>query len=342
MKKLNITQEFSLGIDVGKRELFCHLKNYESAFSETFANNPKDISRLIKWVKSIVKEMKVHTCMEATGHYTREVARAVYLELDRSLYVVNPRQVKAYANRSLRRNKSDKADAKLIAKFLISEQEDLKLYIPRTKVESEIFELSKQKESFVREIAKLKTQLQGREFKSVQAALNRAIKFLEKECEKMEQKISNLIAKDQEKTAQKELLLSVPGLAERTVNLLIAQIPPVENFSNARQLAAWIGVTPKHFESGTSGRKHTPITKMGSSSLRSGLFLPAMSAMTHNPIIKSFADRMRENDKPGKSVVIACVRKMVHLIYGILRHRIPFDPQMNQKNKQEKPLTLLT
>ena len=176
---------------------------------------------------------------------------------------------------------------------------------------------------------KFKTQLQCRDITYCQKSIERIIKTLEKEAEKLEAQLDKLIAKNAQKKLNKELLLTVPGLASRTVNLLIAQLPSIEQFDSPRQLAAWIGVTPRHYESGTSGRVHTPITKMGSSSLRCGLFLPAMSAMGHNPVIKAFANRLRENGKKGKVVVLACVRKLIHIIYAILKKQEAFNPRIN-------------
>lgn len=328
--KLNINQlEFFLGIDVGKTDLFCHIIRGKEAFSAEFKNTTAGIKHLIKWVLKNCQNNIVHTCMEATGHYTRLVSQTLFDALNGDLYVVNPRQIKAFSNRRLRRNKSDKADAKLIAQFLISEQSELTKFIPKTKEEQGIQEISNQKEYYVREIVKFKTQLQCRDILFCRKSIERMIKSLEKECEKLAMQLDKLIAKDSQKKLNQELLLTVPGLATTTVNLLIAQLPAIDQFSSPRQLAAWIGVTPQHYESGTSGRSYTPITKMGSAPLRCGLFLPAMSAMTHNPVIKTFANRLRENGKKGKVVVVACVRKLIHIIYAILKKQEPFNPLAN-------------
>jgi len=183
----------------------------------------------------------------------------------------------------------------------------------------------------------LKVQLQCREFKSTQKLLNIQIKQKERAIEKAEALINTLIAGDDEKQQQKEQLLSVPGLAEKSVNLLIAQLPPIEDFKNARQLAAWMGVTPKHYESGTSVKRYTPISKMGSTHLRCALFMPSLSAMQHNPVIKTFAERLLGNGKARKAVVIACMRKLVHQIYAILKHGVPFDPNHIHHVQNQNP-----
>ena len=329
MKNTINQSECFLGIDVGKTDLFCHLIHGNDSFSAEFKNTQTGIKKLIAWVEKLSNSHTIHTCMEATGHYTRLASKTLFTAFKGSLYVVNPRQIKAFSNRRLRRNKSDKADARLIAQFLISEQNELKEFRPQTKVEQSIQELSNQKEYYIREVVKFKTQLQCRDITYCQKSIERIIKTLEKEAERLEAQLDKLIAKNAQKKLNKELLLTVPGLASRTVNLLIAQLPSIEQFDSPRQLAAWIGVTPRHYESGTSGRVHTPITKMGSSSLRCGLFLPAMSAMGHNPVIKAFADRLRENGKKGKVIVLACVRKLIHIIYAVLKKQEAFNPRIN-------------
>ncbi len=329
-------QQIQLGIDVGKVDLFCHLIDQDESFSAEFKNTAPGIKRLTAWVHKIANKKTIHTCMEATGHYTRLVSYTLTESFNGQLYVVNPRQIKAFGNRRLRRNKSDKADAKLIAQFLIAEQNELTEFVPKTIDEQAIQEISNQKEYYVREIVKFKTQIQSRDTTFCKKSIERIIKALEKESQKLEDQLNKLIQKDTQKQINKELLLTTPGLADRTVNLLIAQLPQIDQFSSPRQLAAWIGVTPKHYESGTSGRKYTPITKMGSASLRCGLFLPSMSAMTHNPVIKAFADRLRENGKKGKVIVIACVRKMIHIIYAILKKQEAFNPEFNASNLVKK------
>ncbi|MEP4171944.1 MAG: transposase, partial [Luteolibacter sp.] len=98
-------------------------------------------------------------------------------------------------------------------------------------------------------------------------------------------------------------------------------------FENARQLAAWVGLTPRHFVSGTSGKTRTPITKIGSVQLRRGLFMPAMTARVFNPLLKTFADRLIANGKKPKQVIIAVMRKLLHQIYGILKSGMPYNPE---------------
>ena len=133
MNKAFNQQDFSLGIDVGKEDLFSHLIGNNESFSAIFKNTAEGIKRLITWVNKMVGNATVHTCMEATGHYTRLASQTLAKAFNGQIYVTNPRQIKAFATRRLRRNKSDKADAKLIAQFLIAEKHELTEFIPKSK-----------------------------------------------------------------------------------------------------------------------------------------------------------------------------------------------------------------
>ena len=108
---------------------------------------------------------------------------------------------------------------------------------------------------------------------------------------------------------------------------MIAELPEISLFKSARELAAWAGLTPCHFLSGTSGRSTTPITKVGSANLRRALFMPAMNARVFNPLLKEFGDRLQTNGKNKKQIIIAIMRKLIHQIYGILKSREPYNPE---------------
>lgn len=116
-------------------------------------------------------------------------------------------------------------------------------------------------------------------------------------------------------------------MGEVATHIILAELPELEQFDDARQLAAWAGLTPRHHTSGTSGKTQTPITKIGSAYLRRGLFMPAMTARVYNPLLKTFADRLKANGKKPKSIIIAIMRKLIHQIYGIIKSGQPYNPQ---------------
>ncbi len=324
--QIDTIPETFLGIDVGKAELFCHLLCSSSSQSAKFTNTLPGIKSLLNWLKKNTELSTTSACLEQTGHYGKLVSKALYESSLEAVYLVNPRRIKAYGNQKLRRNKSDTADAKLIANFLRSEHLELIEWVPQSTDREKITEFNRYVESITQDAAKLKTKCEAISDPSLLRSLKRRIKFLEKERADIRKRINVLISKSEELTSQQTLLASIPSVGEVTQHTLIAELPDIKQFKNARQLAAWSGLTPQHYESGTSGRTQTPITKIGSSALRRALFMPAMSARTKNPILREFGDRLQKNGKKPKQIIIAIMRKLLHQIYGILKSNQPFNP----------------
>lgn len=325
MKPLSIPAIF-LGIDVGKKDLFCHVILQSSTESERFDNTPEGVRALILWLGIIAPPSSILACLEQTGHYGKAVADALHALGIRSLHLVNPRQIKAFGNQKLRRNKSDTADARLIAQFLRSEYDELRPWTPLPANHEKVKELSRYAESLTQDTARLKTKLEAVSLIDVKRSINRRIKAQQKELEAIRSKIAKIVDNDSQLKVHNSLLHSIPGLGEVTCQILLAELPEIGLFGDARQLAAWVGVTPRHFTSGTSGRTATPITKVGSANLRRALYLPAMTAMTYNPLLREFAQRLKENGKTGKQIVVAVMRKLLHQIYGILKSGLPYNP----------------
>jgi len=323
----SITPAFFLGIDVGKPDLFCHVIAPDGNFSERFDNTPDGIRLLLAWMCSNAAPELFAACLEQTGHYGRAISRALTAAKLTAVYLVNPRQIKAYGEQQLRRNKSDTADARLIAQFLQSEHSKLLSWCPPGVDNEKVKELSRYADSITQDNASLKTKCGMVEQPAVLRSLKRRIKAQEKEIEDIRLRISKIIDGNEALRRQHELLTSVPGIGEVSCQILIAELPELDLFGDARQLAAWAGVTPRHFVSGTSGRSTTPITKIGSAYLRRALFMPAMNARVFNPLLKTFADRLKENGKKPKQIIIAVMRKLLHQIYGILKSGTPYNPE---------------
>jgi len=126
------------------------------------------------------------------------------------------------------------------------------------------------------------------------------------------------------------LLTTIPGIGTRTACLLLAEIGDVHRFSSARKLVAFAGLTPARFESGTSIGGYTRISRMGSTSIRRVLDMPCLSALRFNPVIKAFFERLAERGKSGKSALIACMAKLLKIVFGVLTHGTPFSATPNR------------
>lgn len=103
-------------------------------------------------------------------------------------------------------------------------------------------------------------------------------------------------------------------------------VPGGQSHTSAKAAAADTGLTPAHFESVTSVRRRPQMSKVGKAEIRAALYFPAITAMTHCPAVKAFADRLRARGKPKKVVIGAVMRKLAHSIYGVLKHQTPYDP----------------
>ncbi len=123
------------------------------------------------------------------------------------------------------------------------------------------------------------------------------------------------------------LLTSIVGIGGKTARLLLAEMPPVERFSSACQMAAYAGVTPQRHESGTSVKRPSRASKVGSSRLRAGLYMPAVVARGHNPVTMELARRLEERGKHSMQIIVAIERKLLHIVYGVLKYQKPFDPE---------------
>lgn len=253
------TPDLFLGIDVGKTELYCHIIAECETFSSCFNNSEKGIQDLITWLKHLGDPATFAACLEQTGHYGIDIAKALHKLQIHSLFLVNPRQIKAFGQQKLRRNKSDTADAKLIARFLQSEHSELRPWQPRPVENEKVTELSRYTESIVQEVAKLKTKCEAAREPAVLRSLKRRIKTGEKEIADLRKRISKIIDSKTSLQIDHALLASIPGLGEISCQIMLAELPDIAHFKSARELAAWAGVTPCHYVSGTSGRTTTPI-----------------------------------------------------------------------------------
>ena len=100
----------------------------------------------------------------------------------------------------------------------------------------------------------------------------------------------------------------------------------IKRFKTVKQLVAHAGLAPEERSSGTSVRGKAFIGKSGRSRLRKALYMCVVVASTHDPAIRAFAQRLRQRGKPAKVGVTAVMRKLLHMVYGILKAETPYDP----------------
>lgn len=315
--------DYYLGIDVSKASLEGALLGGKQRYQGQFSNDQDGFKRLGRWLKKR-RVSALHVCMEATGNYWLELALYLH-EAGHAVSVVNPKLIKKHGEATMQRNKNDRQDALTIADYCRKQQPAL------WQPPSSSF---RQLQAMVRHVQALKVdrtramnrRQAGITAPQVLAAIDAQVTFLEEQIAELEARIHEHIDQDPELKANKALLVSIPGIGETTAAAFLAEVPDVNLFAQAKQLAAFAGLTPGQRQSGTSLNSPGVLLKWGNARLRAALFMPALSAHNHNPLIAAQRERLLQRGKAKMTVVIAVMRKLLHLCYGVLKTGKPFDP----------------
>ena len=318
-----------LGIDVSKATLdMLLLREGQSAEAAQFANSRQGLHSLGHFLKKRHVQ-PLHACLEATGSYGDELALFLH-EAGYTVSVVNPARIKAYADSRLSRTKTDAGDAALIADFCRTQQPDA--WTPPPPEQRELQALVRQWEN----LSEMKQQEVNRRQAGIPSSivlqsLDAHIAFLDQQLTQLLRQIHDHVDRHPHLRQQRDLLTSIPGIGDLTAFKLLAEIRDIRAFDSAPQLAAFAGLTPRQRTSGSSVRGKPRLSKRGSARLRSALYFPALVAQRHNPILHAFAQRLLAAGKPKLAVLAAVMRKLLHLVYGILKSGRPFDPDFLTK-----------
>ena len=311
-----------LGIDISKAKFDVALM-VAGKVKKTcvFENAPDGFKALSDW---LLKQgiSSVSACMEATGCYGDALATYLH-DQGFAVSVVNPAQIKSFSGAQLNRAKTDKADAKLIAQFYQQMSP-----APWTPPPMHVREL----QALVQRLSAL-MQMERQELNRMDTApavirpsIATVLATINAQIKTVEAMIRDHIDRNPDLKEQSKLLDSIPGIGKATIAKLLAFIGDVQRFDHAKALAAFVGLNPTVHQSGSSVRGKPHLSKKGNSVLRKALYMPAIVARRYNPVIKEFADRLKKAGKPNMVIIGAVMRKLLHIIYGVLKSGKPFDP----------------
>jgi len=310
-----------LGVDIAKKKFDVALLVNGKLKHKVFSNNQGGFEGLELWLKKHGAN-HVHVCLEASSTYGDELAAYMH-DAGHAVSIVNPARIKGFAQSELVRIKNDKVDAGVIARFCHAMHPE-----PWTPAPPEIRQL----QSLVRRVDALinmRTQelhRLGTAQDTVEQSIQEHITYLDKQIAALKQQVAALIKNDPDLTAKKDLLKSIPGIGETTIAAILAELHMFERYDSVGKVVAFIGLAPRQFISGSSIKGKPRLSKVGHARLRKALYMPALVSIQCNPIIQIFYHRMKENGKNGKVIVCAIMRKLIHLIFGILKSGRPFDP----------------
>lgn len=304
-----------LGIDISKADFHGCLIQGKKRAKNSFANAPAGYRRLQTWLRNRGCT-KVHACMEATGAYWDGLATALY-DAGITVSVVNPNRTVNFARSQLRRTKTDRVDAEMIAEFCQSQRPDRWNPPPQEILElrgllSYRAQLVEQRLRFEQMASQIHIS------KELQKLHAKQLKALDQSLTALERQLHVFVKTHPNLKRQVDKLTAVSGLGKLTAAAIVAKLP-VERLRGPKAAAAYVGLSPKERQSGTSVHGASRICKTGSGSLRRDLYMPAITAIRHNAILRAFAERLKAKGKPAKVVIVAVMRKLVVLAFTILK-----------------------
>lgn len=312
----------TLGIDISKDSFQLELSVNNKLRHRRFANRQEGFAELGAWLAKH-KASPVHACLEATGPYSE--ALALYLhEQGHTVSVVNPAQIKAFGQSELLRNKDDRPDAGLIRRFC--EKQQPAAWTPAPLHWRELQALTRHLENLLETRQQQINRLAVTNAQPVVKSLRKLVTHLEAEIKRTERQINDHVERHPDLKRQDQLLESIPGIGKRTATTLLAEIAALSQYKSARQVAAYAGLTPRNNRSGTS-RGQTRLSKTGNARVRKALFLPALVAKRHNPVVRSFCQRLARHGKNKMQLVGAAMRKLIHIAFGVLKSGKVFNPE---------------
>jgi transposase len=317
-----------VGIDVSKKKLDVALLVDGKTKSKVVENSPNGFAELEGWlVKQKISLQEAHICLESTGAYSEPVALH-WFDKGIKVSLVNPNCIKSFGSSENIRNKNDQIDAALIARYCAVmapapweapslEQRQLRAWSNR------LVALQDMRQQELNRLEVHEVAEQHEIVPHVQAH----IAWLDKQIAQIEKDIDDHIDRHPDLQHDAKLIESIPGLGRTTAAKILGHVGNVRRFESAKALAAYIGVTPRQRQSGSSVRGRTMMSRMGNPRLRAALFLPSLVAKRHNPILKDFGARLEAGGLSKMAVAGAVMRKLVHLVYGVVKSGKPFDPK---------------
>jgi transposase len=305
-----------VGIDVSKAYLDAATRPADESWRVEY--HEEAIAALVERLQALSPTLIV---CEATGGY-ESVLVAGLAAAELPIVVVNPRQVRDFAKATGKLAKTDATDARILALFAervrpelrelkSAEVEDFDALLTRRRQLLEMITAERNRLGITR-AAPLKKRIQMH------------VSWLEKELDHTDHDLDQAIQDSPLWKAKEDLLRSVPGVGPILSRTRIAELPELGRLTH-RQIAALVGVAPLNRDSGTFRGKR--MVWGGRAPVRAALFMGALVAKQHNPVIRAFYERLLEKGKPKKVALVACMRKLLMIHNSMLRHGTRWDPQ---------------
>lgn len=317
MTKVN----FFAGFDVSKKFFdVCVLSCEGVAVTKRLLQDRQGLAKLIEWLPA-----GAHCVMEATGPYYLRLACWLY-QNGFTVSVINPLIIHRFGQMRLLRAKTDKADARLIASYGQAEQPEYwrppaQYMITLQQLDAVAEQLIKQRTAWCNQLEAFSTT--GMMDPGLKQFFKKALGQIEKQLKEIEDRMDRLITEHHQQMISN--LTSIPGLGKKSATALIVLTGGFTRFSNYKQLSAYVGLSPRIYESGSSIKGKARICKMGMSRIRALLYLCAWSAKRCNEACKQLYERLVEKGKSRRLALIAVANKLIKQAFAIATSNTRYD-----------------
>ncbi|MEW5700947.1 MAG: IS110 family transposase [Candidatus Zixiibacteriota bacterium] len=330
-------ERLCIGVDVAQASLavWACTPDKRSQGSRTFENRRAGFAQLVRWARQLAVRLEctpIHVGMESTGVYGQALAAYLYQAEGITVSVINPAQIKHAARANGARTKTDRTDAQQIAVFVAEKTP------PTWQPESPavvhlralVQRLEQLKEMQVQERNHRHAASHGAHTATdVLTSIDESLVVIHKQIAALQKRLRRHLDTHPELRQQTDLLQTIDGIGEWTAARMIARAGRALVERSGRELVAHAGLAPGERQSGTS--LHTPprLVKIGRADLRWALYMPAVCGSKHNPVLRALFQRIVAKGRPPIVAIIACMRKLLHIIHGVLKTQTPFNPALH-------------
>ena len=315
-----------VGIDVSKKTLDAYC--YQGQAHKEFVNDVSGYKSLLKWVLKVVKTRSVFYCFENTGYYSLKLA--LYLHSQKIVYVEeSPLKIKRSSG--VVKEKTDRLDASLIARYAWLYREELSPSTVKSMSHLELGRLLALRDQLVRNNAGLKGTL--KELKVLLSSpttdsgcisLKRSIDYLSKQVKGIEARIKEIISADDSMNKNHELLTSLKGIGLVVSCQLIYHTGNFTRFDNWRAFSSYCGTAPFEHRSGTSIHRRKQCHYLGDRKMKSLLSMASVSAIQHDSELRLYYNRKLAEGK-DKMLAINNVRnKLIARAFAVIKRGTPY------------------
>jgi transposase len=324
---------YVIGCDVSKKKLDLGLLvsvEPPKLRSKVVENNQLGCLALIDWAcrQANCSPGELHVVMEATGAY-HEAAAYALTQAGAKVSVVNPAQVRDFAKGLAVRTKTDAADRAVLARYGAITKPPL--WQPPAAEVVELKGLLSRLQAIEADLGRESNRLEKAQIsvtpQVVLDSLHKSLAFLEQEKRALQKRIDDHIEGHPQLKTDRVLLESIPAIGRKTACRMLCVLHS-RPFRAATSVAAYLGLVPVHYQSGTSVYRPPHLSKAGNGAMRAALYMAAVVASRHNPDIRAHYKRLLAQGKSKMSALGAAMRKLVHICFGVIKNQRPYRPRV--------------